>query len=346
MRIVQGNILTENGFTKGYIGIQDNEIVEMAYGNAPKDTSYEGIITPSFVNMHTHIGDAFIRNRNIKLPKDLMKLVAPPDGIKHQLLQQASDEEQIQGMKQALQTMKTNGINTFVDFRENGKKGIQLITKALGDISLNSLILSRPSNMYFDTKELDTILQISQGIGLSSIEDWDYQEISNIASYTKKKGKLFSIHVSERIREDISKVVELQPDFIIHMTQGTKKDFQTIKNHQIPIVVCPRSNNFFGLKPPLSSMKEVGNTLLIGTDNAMLNQPNLVDEINQIRRDFPTLFTLEELLHMITYNPRKVLNSKDVIPRLNSPASYLVLDKSTLKPLFPIIACREGLYEN
>ena len=334
MKYIAGRILTDAGFKRGYIKVSMNKIIEMNFGSCPKTPDLRGLITPSFVNMHTHLGDAFISQKNINLPHDIMKLVAPPDGLKHQLLKKSTDDEIIKGMKQAIQTMVSNGTSCFFDFRENGEHGINIIKTALEHFPIESFILSRPKELQVDENEILRLLNISEGIGLSSISDWEFEDVEQIRSLTKKRKKLFSIHVSERIRENINKIIKLQPDFIIHMTKASKKDLLLIKKENIPIVVCPQSNTFFNMSPPLELMKEIGNTILLGTDNAMINSPKIIDEINHIKNIAPNVFNNEDLLEMITYLPRKVLNLNDYMQDAKFLSSnYIILDERTLQPI-------------
>lgn len=342
MITIAGRILTENGLKKGYITCTGSTIHSLEFGSCPITPDQKGIITPTFVNMHTHLGDAFIAEKHIPLPHDIMQLVAPPDGIKHQQLNNSTDEEIITGMKNAINAMLSYGTTRFVDFRENGQQGIDRIKKALQDFSIESSILSRPKSLIYDKKEVEQLLRNSDGIGLSSISDWNYEDIEEIADQTKQQHKLFAIHASERIREDIDNIIALKPDFIIHMVKGTKQDLQKIKDAGIPIVLCPRSNTFFRLKPPIKLMKTIGNTLLIGTDNAMLHPPYLLDEIYHLKTIEPGLFTIEELLTMITSLPRKVLNPKEDILDASFSSSYVVLDERTLQAIVPTILFRDG----
>ena len=341
MDYISGRLLTEQGLIKGYIGLEGNELIEKGMGNPPKNSMYKGIITPSFYNMHTHIGDTFIRLKNVHLPHDIKKLVAPPDGLKHILLKSTTRNEIMEGMKQALHEMETSGICCFCDFRENGNQGIQLIKEAMKDWAIHSIILSRPKTLQYNNKEIDLLLKNSDGIAISSMEEWQYEDLIEIVTMVKKKRKLFSLHVSERIRENIEKVMSLTPDFVVHMTKASSLDLQIVKNHNIPIVICPRSNTFFHNSPPLKKMKEIGNLLLLGSDNGMLHPPNILDEIHHINHIAPNVFSTEELLEMVTYQSRKALNSKDVIQAANLPTSYLVLDYNTLKPAYTSIYKRE-----
>ncbi len=333
MEYISGEIFTENGFIKGYLGIENRKIIDRGNSNPPKKPICKGLIVPTFVNAHTHIGDSFIRKKNIKLPRNIEELVAPPDGLKHRLLKETSDKEIIGGMKESIDEMTKTGISHFCDFRENGLQGINHLKKALGKTNISPVILSRPNQLTYNKEEINLLLKNSQGIGLSSILDLEYSEIEKIAKHTKKMGKMFVIHASERIREDIERVLDLKPDFLIHMNYASESDLNCVKDDNIPIVICSRSNEFFGLKSNINLFSKIGIDIMLGTDNAMLNTPNILDELKFLK-NMTGIFSIENLLNMITYNPRKALNLDYSILDLNSSNEFMVLDKKTLRALY------------
>ena len=333
MDYVSGEILTDDGFKSGYIGFERGVIVETGKDNPPKKTICKGLILPGFVNAHTHIGDSFIRNKKIKLPRNIEELVAPPNGLKHQLLNKASDEEIIVGMKESLNDMIKAGVNCFCDFRENGIHGVKQLKDALKDTNVSSLILSRPKKLNYDRDEVENLLENCDGIGASSISDWHYSDLQKLAKHARDRGKMFALHASERVREDIDLVLDLKPSFLVHMLCATGDDLERVKDNDIPIVVCPRSNSFYGLKPDFELLKKKQVGVLVGTDNAMLNSTSILDEIKYIR-SISRLFSEEELLYMITYGARKALNLDCYILGPNLPAKFIVLDKESLKPLY------------
>ena len=333
MEYISGEIFTENGFIKGYLGIENRKIIDRGNSNPPKKPICKGLIVPTFVNAHTHIGDSFIRKKNIKLPRNIEELVAPPDGLKHRFLKETSDKEIIGGMKESIDEMTKTGILHFCDFRENGLQGINHLKKALGKTNILPIILSRPNQLTYNKEEIDILLKNSQGIGLSSITDWEYSEIEKIAKLTKKRKKTFAIHASERIREDIDQILDLKPDFLIHMNSATKSDLICIKDNDVPVVACPHSNAFFGLKSNIELLSEIGINIMLGTDNAMLNIPNILNELKYVK-NMTDVFSIEYLLNMITYNPRKALNLDYSILDLNSSNEFVVLDKKHLKTLY------------
>ena len=333
MDYVSGEILTDRGFEKGYVGFEKKKIIETGKGFPPRKPVCSGLITPTFVNAHTHIGDSFIKKKNIELPRKVEELVAPPHGIKHRLLKEATEEEIIAGMRDSIDTMKISGVSCFCDFRETGISGISQLRKSLKNTGVSSLILSRPKHLNYDQEEVKFLLENSDGIGLSSISDWNYSELEKIAKHTKKEKKIFAFHASERTREDIDLILGLKPDFLIHMVFATNSDLERVRDNNIPVVVCPRSNMFYCLKPNLSLLKKYGIDLLVGTDNAMISSPSVLDEIRYIKA-ISKEFSTEELLTMTTYGARKVLNVDDSIPAPDSTTGIVVLDRESLKPLY------------
>ena len=333
MKYVKGNILTADGFKKGYLGFNGKTIVENGNGSPPKKPVAEGIIVPSFVNAHTHIGDSFIRNKHLNLPRTVEALVAPPDGLKHRLLQTASYKEIVNGMKKSIHMMRECGTSVFWDFRENGIRGIMQLNKAMKNEPIRSFIFSRPKTQEYDKEEISQLLENSEGIGISSTSDWEYTELTKIAREVKLKKKLFALHASEAVQEDIDNILDLKPDFLVHLVKATESDLIRVKEQNIPVVVCPRSNIFFGLKPNLALMKKVGVTLLLGTDNAMLQSPCILDELRFVQT-ISHDFTIAQLLRMITYTPRKALNQDGGILVPNSSSSFVVLDAKSFEIIY------------
>jgi len=334
MEYIYGEILTKNGFKRGYVGLKNKKIIEFVREKPKKKPIAKGLIIPTLINSHTHIGDFFIKKLKIILPKNIEKLVAPPNGLKHKLLNETSEKKIINGMKESINIMLNSGTSKFYDFRENGISGIIQLNKAINNNkNISPLILSRPDQLTYNKEEINTILKNSQGIGLSSISDWDYSEILKIAKHTKRKGKIFTIHASERIRENIDLVLDLKPDFLIHMNYATESDLIRVKENNISIVICPRSNEFLKLKTNYEIMENLDINLMLGTDNAMINTPNILTELEYYKK-ISKKDSSEKLLNMITYNPRKALNLDYNILDLNVAKEFILLDKKTLKIIY------------
>ncbi|HID25259.1 MAG TPA: hypothetical protein EYP23_02185, partial [Thermoplasmata archaeon] len=104
-----------------------------------------------------------------------------------------------------------------------------------------------------------------------------------------------------------------------------------------PVVVCPRSNVFFNLKPNIELIRETGVRFVLGTDNAMVSTPDVLEEVKWIKRRFKG-FKVEELLDMLTFFPRKVFDFPTPSFVEDSKAEFVVLDTKSLKPLFVSLA--------
>src|SRR4030042_2119556 len=148
MKYVQGEVLTHEGFITGYLCIEQGEKVsDIRKGNAPEKPIVKGLIIPTCVNAHTHLGDSFIGYKHLQLPHNVTDLVAPPAGLKHRLLKQASEQEILEGIKKSLVEMTTAGNTWFCDFREGGLLGVYQLKKAMQHRRIGSVILSRPSRL-------------------------------------------------------------------------------------------------------------------------------------------------------------------------------------------------------
>ena len=110
-----------------------------------------------------------------------------------------------------------------------------------------------------------------------------------LAATARKKEGLVGIHHSENEREELDDLLDLNPDFVVHMCYASDSDLENVKKAGISIVVCPRSNKYFGNKPPLEKMIDLEMDIGFGTDNGMLCSVNMFDEIRFIKENFDSL---------------------------------------------------------
>jgi len=292
---------------EGYVVIEQGRIKEI--GEEKKEAAIEGIIIPSFVNAHTHVGDSVAKEPDF-MPVE--KLVGP-GGFKHKILAETSYETLVSSMTDTIEDIFATGTGMFADFREGGVFGVQALkdafrlaeTKVREKLSVK--IFGRPAaGTGTGTEDINVLFESVDGIGMSSVADHPREDLEFLAAEAKRKGKMFALHAGERNTADIKGAIELEPDFIVHLTKASLQEFKKMQDKNIAAVVCIRSNLVTGLGlPPLRQMLEAGLTVGVGTDNVMLNSPDIFSEMEFISK----LFQLDarEVLRMCTLNSAKVL---------------------------------------
>src|SRR2546425_1710631 len=275
VRGVSGSYYDGRRFREGTVGWEDDIVVEVRPGRARTPLA-EGLIVPGLWNAHTHLGDAIVTQ---ELKGTLEELVAPPHGLKHRALAKAKDAAVIAAMRRAMATMVRTGTTGFSDFREGGLKGLKLLYAAAAALPIQGIALGRPVELSYNPREVAAILRASDGIAVSSYIDWPRHAIEKLAADVRRAKKIFAIHCSERVREDVDAVLDMKPAFLVHMVQATDADLERCADADVPIVVCPRSNAFFGMTPDIPRMLGHGVELRLGTDNAMINTPSLLREM-------------------------------------------------------------------
>ena len=291
------------------------------------------LLIPGLINSHTHIGDSIAKD--IALDKDPDSKINPIFGIKQKILKETEPSKLIHYMRKTVKSMLKKGITTFVDFRESGLDGVLLMQKALSNIPIRSIVLGRIE--YYQSKEqikrntpipqsyqnqIDALLKNCDGIGISgSNENSDF----SLKQFSKTK-KIRAIHCAEtkqsylkskqttRKTEPMRSIL-LKPDFLVHMTYATKSDLKFVSKKIKGIVVCPRANASLaeGI-PDVVQMLKAKCNVTIGTDNVMINSPDMFREMDflwkvtmgiQKKRIDP-----KKILKMATVNAGKLLDKK------------------------------------
>jgi cytosine/adenosine deaminase-related metal-dependent hydrolase len=323
MACVSGLVYVDGGFVEGHVELTEEGV--RFFDDPAEGALAEGIIIPRFVNCHTHLGDAFIPRPE---GGSVAEIVGPPDGLKHRMLREISAEEHVAVLRAAVVRMVASGTAHFIDFREGGLEGARRLLNASVGTGARPVIFGRPDGRSCDGEELAALLSVADGIGVSAMADWDQEELRGLADAAAKAGKPFALHASETAREDIDAIMELEPAFLVHMIEATDSDLGMCASAGIPVVVCPTANAFFGLRPPVEMMLEVGVTVCLGTDNAMLAPPDMFSEIRAMRALIPEdVLTDAELLAMVFENGRKTLNSTIGLGgKVGEHVEFLVLD--------------------
>lgn len=331
---VSGQVFTGDGFRQGYLGIEDGLIAETGSGDMAGKAVARGMVLPLLVNSHTHIGDSVVKG---PVSGTIEELLAPPEGLKHRVLRESSDAEVMAAMRETIASMLHSGTGAFMEFREGGVRGLEQLEKALAGSPVQCLPMGRPEGLEYLDAEVDALLGMSAGVGVSAILDWEPPELSKLAAHVKRAGGLFALHVSERVREDMDTILGLDPDFVVHMVKATPSDMERCADAGIPVAVCPRSNAFFGNRTPVEEMMAAGMDIMLGTDNVMLNRPSLWEEMAYLYAGWGSAgIEPLDILKMATTAPRKVLNPSSYMKRgllqEGSRADLLVVQASSEDP--------------
>jgi cytosine/adenosine deaminase-related metal-dependent hydrolase len=209
----------------------------------------------------------------------LDEVVAPPDGLKFRRLNEASQEELIAAIRHALRRMLRGGTTGGLDFREGGQRGLTALRDAASDLPVNIAAFGRPGGLAYDQDEVAELLKLVDGVGVSGLSEWEPEALLKLAAHVKKNGLPFALHASEAFREDIDRILDLHPDFLVHMTAGRPADWERCAEEGVPVALTPRSQVFFGRVPDIPGMHAAGLRLMLGTDNAMFAHPSLMGEM-------------------------------------------------------------------
>ena len=315
----------------------------------PDAQDYTGIVVPSFEDAHSHLAD-----RRLKVPpgSPMASVVAPPDGLKHQYLKAAPRDEVVASIREGLEDLVGGGVTRCHEFREGGIEGARLFQKALETMApakrdyLSPLVLGRPGSLSArpkDEKEfwqkMRRLLALCDGIGLSGMSDGDPLWNAEVVRFARREGKRVEVHMSEGEREEVSPALEAGVQRLVHMVAATPEDLKLVASHEVPIAVCTRSNEFFGLAAPVEEMVKQGVDIRIGTDNAFLGAPDLFEETRAFARVHKAKAGLTPAQILSFLFARKDINGGRAIGPLEATRpDFLIITIQTERPERDLIA--------
>ena len=340
------------------IRIQNNKFKKINLKIKPiskeESVDCEGLLMiPGFINAHTHIGDSV--GKDVSLNNTVDEKIHPVFGAKSKILKNTSDEILRNFMKNTCHSMLRKGITTFVDFREGGLDGVILLKKTLEGVPIRSIILGRmefyqnvkeikKNSSFPSTKssELIELLKKCDGIGVSGANE----NSNSVLNYYSKIPKIKAIHSAETKqsidqskkitgKSEIIRALTLKPDFLVHMTYASKSDLKIVSKKTRGIVICPRANSSLaeGI-PDIDLMQKSGCILALGTDNVMINSPDMFREMDFIWKVTMGLhkkrIDAKEILKMATVNGAKILNKNIGSIESGKLADCIFLDKHAL----------------
>jgi cytosine/adenosine deaminase-related metal-dependent hydrolase len=341
---------------RGYIEIDyDNGIIRDA--GAGKSSASPGkkldaggfLVMPGFINAHTHIADSI--GKDIAAGRRLDARVHPVFGAKKKILEKSPPAHLAAMIKSSAVSMLQKGITTFADFREGGPEGVRLLKGAIAGLPIKCVALGRVDHYSSDPAEAEglptnaiaiakQVLEVADGLGISGANentDASLEQYGEMAA-----AKLVAIHAAESAetvqfskdhtgRSEVERIMQhLKPDILVHMTHATCDEI-SLAAGKAGIVVCPRANGVLGAGlPRVAEMLKRGCLVAIGTDNVMLNSPDIFREMDYLWKashaqgDF---IEPRELVKMATANAAKMLglNSGWIAP--GRAADLVFLDK-------------------
>jgi cytosine/adenosine deaminase-related metal-dependent hydrolase len=264
------------------------------------------VIIPGLINSHTHMGDSCLPDgaTGMTLEEGFFR----PNGYKYRELAKRSEAEHYSHIEAHLHYMARTGTVCHIDFREQGEYGSQLLRRASDATGVRSVILGQFNELPFTPEELQhnqatlgegaiatlhSILAVADGFSESTMNDLTDSAWKAIYTITEQHHKLRAIHCLEndgyrndslRItgRGDLERALDLyHPDLVIHATVANHAEIELLSTHQVNVVLNPRANSNLGLPfAPIASLMESNANLLLGTDNGLLNSPNLFAELD------------------------------------------------------------------
>jgi len=264
------------------------------------------VLIPGLVNSHTHMGDSFIPDgaTGLTLEEGFFR----PNGFKYQEIAKLDRETHIDHIADALSYMAASGTVAHFDFREQGPEGTKRLLDASSRTGVRSVILGQFDHVPFDEEELmintkglspdsmeelRVMLELADGFSESTMNDLTDTAWSEIRELTKEMGKARAIHCLENEdyrnlslkrtgRGDLIQAIELySPDIIVHLTVADDSEIELLAESGVTAVLNPRANANLGLPlPPVAKLLDAGVNLLLGTDNGLLNSPNMLAELD------------------------------------------------------------------
>lgn len=284
LRCVAGSLYRPGeGWSQGWVLHDGARVVETGEGRAPQRPDAEGFVLPAPVNAHTHVGDRVARGVDVTR-LTLAQVVAPPDGLKHRILRETPEPALLDGMRRALDELDAAGCRAFLDFREGGLRGVELLRKAAEGTPMRPVAMARCAGR-FDEDEARAVLEAADGYGWSGLADAEGAE--RAAALARGLRKRFALHFSEDKREDAARAADLRPDFVVHAVHCDEDDLAHLAAARVPVVLCPRSNARFGPLPDVPAMLRADLPLAVGSDNAMLQTLDVLPDVRLLGDRFP-----------------------------------------------------------
>lgn len=324
------------------------EIITTAAVPKDKIEYFDGIITPGFVNAHCHLELSHLKakiSKHTGIPgfgkEIIMQRMA---GYAKEITFEAASIADTEMWNNGIVAVgDISNANESFETKQNSKIYYHTFVEVLGLNPANQIAM-------FDFGKTILQQLYNQNLPGSLTPHAPYSTslelIKAIAAYNKENNLPISIHNQETEEEtkfffgidnkfkelydflklDISwfkapgcsslqyyiQAFNDQRVILVHNTFSDKKDIELAANKNCFFCFCPNANLYIENKlPDYSLFKDQINNICIGTDSlASNNSLDLISEANVILKN-SKVFTLENVLQMLTYNGAKALQLED-----------------------------------
>ena len=301
------------------------------------------LAAPGLINCHTHLGDSIAKD--VAPGTGVDERVHPVYGVKSRVLGGTDPDHLASFMEASCRSMLAGGTTTFVDFREGGVEGASLLRRVCGRVPIRGVVLGR-IGAYQDEAHirknhdpgmaggLAKLLECCDGVGISGANEHSdaaleqYSRTSKIRAIHAAETD-YSVQESLRMtgRGEVERALLAKPHFLVHMTRATSPELEAASRIR-GVVACPRSNMALGgTMPDLRGMLEAGCTVALGTDNVMVNSPDMFREMEFAWKGAGGGLTAVQVLRMATVNGGRVLGMNVGVIREGAAADYMLLDR-------------------
>ncbi|MDI6707534.1 MAG: amidohydrolase family protein [Candidatus Thermoplasmatota archaeon] len=340
MKIYNAKILYGEDFEliEGSLEIKNGSISKIREGNATGDFNAKGsIVIPSFINAHVHLLDAL--GKDMWYGKTLDELVRPPNSLKHKLLKKPESKIK-SAANAAVKEMLMSGTTYYCEFSNIPK----ISTEILKISRMDGKILYEPIEVMDDNEVWENILDNAlvknilkvasecEGLGISGVCEFSDAILQKLASLSK----YFALHAAEHKisqersirqtgRTEIERAVKIKPKFLVHLTHPLKNDLILLEKNKIPVICCPRANAVLNVgSPPIPQLLRNKVLVALGTDNVMLNSPDILRELEFVAKLWPELEP-QTILKLVTVNPAKIFGLNKGVAQEGKDADLILL---------------------
>lgn len=353
----------------GKIIEKTKEIPETFKGK--KITELRGLITPPFVNSHTHLEltdkESLVSESLYK--KELWDWIIEIVKKKRSL----KEEDFVQNIKRGERFLIENTTPFVGDIRSIMPEGPLFYDDRLNGIIFFEVlgyeedIFKRKWADFLTFLEKHKNLPNNIGLSIHSLYTTPLTKAKELIKYARNNRFKIAIHIAEKREEssflfnkdlsgfkkifkealyedynfssysEIIDFLDMGSDTIlVHCTQFREKDWEEVKKREIPVVICPRSNLYFtGILPDIKSMIEYDVRWAIGTDSLYTNKNlDVFEDARLIVNTFSSIKDIEKkVLYALTYGGLEILG----IENNDKIFSYVYLpyeDDKDLKSIF------------